>query len=139
MGKIIAREIAITLLFCITVALVLGVILYDYSPNNKVVPRRVEAYVAPDNIKQEIESTDNPEDQQVVISYEIDDTDLSVYEKSKIVDPGKSNPFADYTVPEVNTNPSQDETNLGGTETGDGNTNSEGSSTGTLFEKPGMK
>lgn len=42
------------ILICLAIALVLGVIFYDYIPNNKVLPQKI-AYETPKNVKQEIE------------------------------------------------------------------------------------
>ena len=42
--KSIIKEIFIILLLCIAIALIFGVVFYDYIPNNKVVPSTVEAY-----------------------------------------------------------------------------------------------
>ena len=54
MIKSVFKEVSIMLLICLAIVLVLGVIFYDYIPNNKVVPSKI-AYETPQNVKEEIE------------------------------------------------------------------------------------
>lgn len=94
MAKIIIKETGIVLLLLIAIALVLGIIFYDYIPNNKTLPTKVEAYSFPEDIKEELnESIDNLE-QNIVRTYYIDSDDLSLYESTKEYNKGKVNPFA---------------------------------------------
>lgn len=91
------KEIIIMLLLILAILLVLGVFLYDYIPMNKVVPK-IEPYEAPNNIKEELqENVDNAENTMTPIIYEINDRDLTLYEKTKDYEKGKVNPFADTT------------------------------------------
>lgn len=91
--KSILKEILIILLLCCAICLILGVIFYDYIPNNKVVPSTVEAYKTSNTIKEEIsqEIVDYPKQ---TISFEITDSDLTLYKQDKNYDQGKANPFA---------------------------------------------
>lgn len=41
MIKSVFKEVSIMLLICLAIVLVLGVIFYDYIPNNKVVPSKI--------------------------------------------------------------------------------------------------
>ena len=46
MAKNIIKEIIIMLLLCLAIILILGVILYEYVPSNKILPEEV-SYVTP--------------------------------------------------------------------------------------------
>ncbi|MBO4815590.1 MAG: hypothetical protein J5507_01270 [Clostridia bacterium] len=94
MAKIILKETGIVLLLLVAIALVLGIIFYDYIPNNKTLPTKVEAYAFPEDVKEELsESIDNLE-QNIVRTYYIDSDDLSLYESTNDYNKGKANPFA---------------------------------------------
>lgn len=93
MIKTIFKELIITLLLCIAIVLILGVIFYSYNPVNKIVPSKIEQYTTSNTIKEEInvnvltlESTN--------VLYSIEDTDLNMYIKNKSYVQGKANPFA---------------------------------------------
>ena len=90
--KPIVKEVCIILLLCLAICLVLGVVFYDYIPNNKVVPSTVEAYKTSNTIKDEIsqEIVDYPKQN---ITLEITDSDLRLYKNSGSYSTGKSNPF----------------------------------------------
>ena len=78
MIKTVIREIAITLLLCVVILLLLGVIFYDYNPINKIVPNKV-AYNVPEDIRNEleenIESTTPSIENKV---YTIEGSDLNI-------------------------------------------------------------
>ena len=95
MAKTIVKEIGIALLLLIAIALVLGILFYDYIPNNKTVPIKIQAYEMPEDVKTELEE-DIPEEQNIVRTYYIDSTDLNSYEATNDYDKGKPNPFAEY-------------------------------------------
>lgn len=122
--KAILKEILIMLLLCVAIILILGVIFYNYMPFKKVIPSKVEAYVTPNNIKNEIneEIVEYPKEN---VTFEITDSDLTLYKQSQSYSPGKSNPFADYTAATGN---SVDNTSTGGSTTS-------GSSTATTQNK----
>lgn len=92
--KSVLKEILIILLLCCAICLILGVIFYDYIPNNKVIPSTVEAYKTSNTIKEEIsqEVVDYPKQ---TITFEITDSDLTLYKQDKNYDQGKANPFAE--------------------------------------------
>ena len=96
MIKTIAKEAGIVILLLIVIALILGILFYDYIPTNKTVPIKIEAYTLPDDIKEELKSS-TTEEQNIVRTYYVDSSDLSVYESTKDYDKGKANPFGDYT------------------------------------------
>jgi len=102
MAKNIIKEIGIGLLLLISIALLLGILLYDYFPNNKTVPIEIQAYNMPDDIKLELEEA-MPEEQNIVRTYYIDSTDLNAYESTNDYDKGKANPFAENSSNTQNT------------------------------------
>ena len=95
MIKSILKEIIITLLLCIAILLVLGIMFYDYNPLNKVVPNKI-AYTTPENIKNEIEQQEVKDilEGGIDVVYSIESTDLKLYQKSNSYVPGKLNPFS---------------------------------------------
>lgn len=95
MAKTVLKEIIITLLLCIAILLVLGIIFYDYNPLNKVVPDKI-AYTTPENIKNELQENEVEDfsESSVNIVYSIQGSDLNVYKKSNSYVSGKKNPFA---------------------------------------------
>lgn len=123
--KTIIKELIIVLLLILAIVLVLGVLLYDYIPMNKVVPQ-IEQYEAPDNIKEELEDDiDETENTMSPIVYEIDASDLSLYEKTNDYQKGNVNPFAN--VNSTTTATTTTNTNAGETNGDNSNTNSTGS------------
>ena len=103
MIKTIIKEGIITLLLCVAIVLLLGVILYDYNPINKVVPNKI-AYNVPENIRNELEEenmqTTTPSVENKV--YTIEGSDLNIYKRSNTYNPSKENPFA--STPSVDSN-----------------------------------
>lgn len=92
--KTILKEIIITLLICVAILLILGIIFYDYNPLNKVIPNKI-AYSTPNEIRSEITDTEieNILDQSYNIVYSIENADLQKYKKSDRYVPGKEHPF----------------------------------------------
>lgn len=93
-GKVL-KEIGIALLLCLAIILILGVLLYEYVPNNKVLPEKV-AYVTPENVKEEINKSEGVDEESVVMTYKIDANDLNNYKRINDYVPGKPNPFSSY-------------------------------------------
>ena len=104
MVKTIAKETGIVILLLIAVALVMGILFYDYIPTNKTVPAKIEEYTLPQEVESELEESMKQEEQNIVRTYYIDSSDLSVYEASNDYDKGKANPFADYSTSATNGN-----------------------------------
>ncbi len=132
MAKAIIKEIFIMLLLCVAIVLVFGVIFYDYIPTNKAVPNKLEAYVTPENIQEEIDE-EIMEMNKIEVSYEITESDLDLYKQTHSYTPGKRDPFSAST---ENTN------NTGGNNTGNNNgsgTNTDQNSTGGFFNETGLK
>lgn len=115
MAKSILKEIIIVLLLCLAIMLVLGILLYEYVPINKTIPNEV-AYTTPKNVKQELSSSSDVDESQIIMTYEINSDDLSNYRRVQDYVPGKANPFSSYeTTAET---PTQ-----GGSSTGGSNSN----------------
>lgn len=95
MIKTIIKEGGIVILLLIAIALTLGIIFYDYIPDSKTLPAKVETHAFPEDIKEELQSS-LKEEQNIVRTYYIDSSDLSLYESTKEYDKGKVNPF-EYT------------------------------------------
>lgn len=91
--KTLIKEIVIFLLVFIAIALVLAILLYSYSPSGKIVPNKV-AYEVPEDIKEEISSSDIETAMPVTITYELDETQINNSKKSGSYTSGKQNPFA---------------------------------------------
>ena len=92
-AKEIVKELIIFLLLLLAIILVLGVLLYEYVPSNKIIPEKV-SYTTPSEIKEELQTDNSVDNQEVVVTYKIDSTDLSNYKKIQEYDPGSKNPFA---------------------------------------------
>ena len=128
MAKNIIKEIIIMLLLCLAIILVLGVLLYEYVPSNKIIPDEV-SYTTPENIKEELSKSDGVDDEQVILTYSIDATDLNNYERINTYVAGKPNPFSSYDT----SSSSGEDTEQNGNSTGSssknpGTSNSSGSS-----------
>ena len=88
MTKNIVKEMIIFLLLALAIILILGVLLYKYVPANKIIPEKV-SYTTPENVKTELQTDENVDDSEVVVTYQIDSTDLSNYKKIQEYVPGK--------------------------------------------------
>ena len=95
MTKKIFQEILIYLLILVLIALILGIIFYQYVPKNKTIPVKVKEYAMEEDVQKELKET-VLEDQKIVKTFFIGSKDLNVYEATKDYDKGKANPFADY-------------------------------------------
>ncbi len=93
MTKSIFKEIIIILLLILAIILVLGILLYEYVPSNKIIPEHI-SYSTPDSVKTEIETGANFENDEVVLKYSIDSADLQNYKRVNEYIAGKNNPFA---------------------------------------------
>ena len=94
MKKSIFKEILLTLLVIVAVVLVLAVIFYQYIPSNRVIPSKVTAYQASEEVAKEIEQDSNAELVEQQRTYEVTDEDLLMYKKIDSYRPGKVDPFA---------------------------------------------
>ena len=102
MTKNVIKEIIIILLLCLAIILILGILLYNYVPMSKTVPSPV-LYSTPESVKEELMTTGDVDEDEIVMTYEIDSTALNNYKKTQDYQPGKSNPFSSYQQQETTT------------------------------------
>lgn len=134
MLKSILKEIIILLLLIITILLLLGILFYDYVPNSKTIPAKVEEYALAEDVKQELEQELNKVDSEEIIkTYQLDASDLEHYEKTKEYDKGKVNPFAKYSTQGTNTT----NTNQNNNANNSNNNTTNNESTGTFLNTVG--
>ncbi len=141
MIKSVIKEIFIILLLSIAILLILGILFYEYIPINRIIPER-EAYVTPNEVKEEIDETIT-ETEKVEVTYEVTDSDLNIYQQSGSYIEGKANPFSleDTTPanPTDNNNTGNNDNNNNSNNGGSNNQNINENSTGTFFEDEGIK
>ena len=101
MAKNIIKEIIIVLLLCLAIILILGVLLYEYVPSNKVIPEKV-SYVTPEKVKEELNKADSA---NIITTYEynVEASDLNNYKRVSDYVPGKQNPFSSYNAGQTQT------------------------------------
>lgn len=93
--KSIFKEIIIVLLLCLAIILVLGIILYEYVPISKTIPSEV-AYTTPEEVQQELIAAGDVDENEIVMTYEVNSDDLNTYRRVQDYKPGKANPFSSY-------------------------------------------
>ena len=121
MAKTIIKELIIALLLCLAIILILGILLYEYVPIAKTIPNTV-SYTTPEDVKQELLTAESIDENKVILTYEVDTTDLNNYKKINDYKPGKANPFSTYVVTENTENSEQ--TNTTGTTNNSASSNS---------------
>lgn len=127
MTKNIIKEIIIILLLTLAIILVLGVLLYEYVPMNKIIPEKV-SYTTPEQVKTELDADVSESDEELYIDYHIDSTQLNNYKKIQEYVPGKKNPFESLennsnTTTEGTTSTTQNGTQNSGDKTSSATTN----------------
>ena len=132
MAKKVIKEIIIMLLLCLAIILILGVLLYEYVPSNKIIPDEV-SYTTPTAVQEELSKSEDVESDEVILTYSVDSTDLDNYERINTYVPGKPNPFSSYETSGEDTNQSGSSTGSSnsGTSTSTGTNNSGSSNTST--------
>ena len=95
MAKKMIKEMIIMLLLILAIILILGVLLYEYVPSNKIIPDAV-SYTTPEAVKEELSKSENVDNDQIILTYSVDSTDLDNYERINTYVPGKANPFSPY-------------------------------------------
>lgn len=124
------KQVMIVFLTVLTVALVFAIIFYKYIPTNKVIPTKVPAYSTPESVEAEIKETNTEtefaSENQV---YEITDSDLSQYQSKRSYNPGKSDPFKEYTESSDDGNAGTNNAQNASSSPNDGKTNNGGTST----------
>ncbi len=148
------KELMITILLCIALVLILAVIFYDYIPINKTIPEPVE-YTMPaslSEVKEELNKAVQNEEERIIVTYEIDDSDLSGYKKQGSYKEGKVDPFSISNYENNTTTNSSSSSTSNSTKNNNvkntiNNSNTTSTkeeqenpnSTGTFFEDSGMK
>ena len=128
MAKNIIKEIIIVLLLTLAILLILGVILYEYVPANKQLPEEI-SYKTPQNVKEKLVSIEGVDEDKVILTYELNQTDLYNYQRTNEYKPGKTNPFSTYEQKETNTTSQNGTASSSNSGTSTGTTS--GTSTGT--------
>ncbi len=143
-AKSVLKEIIIVLLLCLAIILILGILLYEYVPIAKTIPNEV-SYTTPENVKQELLSSSDVDDSQIIMTYEVNSDDLSNYRRIQDYVPGKANPFSSYETQEddeeENESPDGNSTNDNSSTTDNGTENDDRSSNsgGHFFQNTGTK
>lgn len=102
MSKNIIKEIIMVLLLTLAIILVLGVLLYEYVPANKIIPEKV-SYTTPEEVKTELETNVDEKDDELYVDYHIDSTQIKNYQKIQEYVPGRKNPFGSLESQETST------------------------------------
>ena len=126
MTKNLMKELIIVLLLVLAIVLLLGILLYEYVPMAKTIPNPV-SYKTPDDVKEELQSAEQVDEEEIIMTYKIDSNDLNNYKRVQNYRPGKANPFSTYEVSGSNVgtaNSATGEQSSGST--GSGNTNYSG-------------
>lgn len=97
MSKKVFKEVVIAMLLCIAIILVTALALYNYAPGRKELPAKI-SYTTPDKVEEEL--ADSTGGEAVVLTYEVDGTDMSNFERTNSYNPGKTNPFEDFETEE---------------------------------------
>ena len=126
MAKSIIKEIIIILLICLAIILVLGILLYEYVPISKTIPNEV-SYTTPSDVKEELLSSSDVDDDQIIVTYEVNQDDLNNYKKIQNYKPGKANPFSGSS--EGSSASTGTNTTNGNSNTGSSSNNNSGSTT----------
>ena len=121
MLKSVFKEIIIVLLLLIILILLLGILFYDYMPNSKTVPAKVQEYALEETVKQELEENLNNKSEEIVKTYQLDSVDIEHYERTNEYNKGKVNPFAEYST--GTTDSTGDNTNTSSNQNTNTNTN----------------
>lgn len=143
-AKSVLKEIIIVLLLCLAIILILGILLYEYVPIAKTIPNEV-SYTTPENVKQELLSSSDVDDSQIIMTYEVNSDDLSNYRRVQDYVPGKANPFSSYETQdddeEENGSSDGNSTNDNSSTTDNGTENDDSSSNsgGHFFQNTGTK
>ena len=125
--KSVFKEIIIALLLCLLILLIFAIVLYKYVPSSskKELPPQV-SYATPKDVSQELISSSADED-EVIMTYEVQPSDMTNYERIKDYNPGKANPFE--TLPDPDDKNSSATTGSGTTSNGSGSSSGSSSST----------
>lgn len=148
------KEFMITILLCIALILVFAIVFYEYIPINKSIPEPV-TYTMPSSlseVKNELEGSAENEDEKIIVTYDVEESDLASYKKQGSYKEGKADPFGQGPTEDTNSttngtangsstttsaNQSSNTINKNTTSTKDKKENPDDK--GTFFEEPGTK
>ena len=102
MAKNVINEMIIILLLCLAIILLLGILLYEYVPITRAIPNTV-SYTTPEKVKKELATIEGVDESKIIMTYEVDSTDLNNYRNIQDYKPGKANPFSSYEATGTNT------------------------------------
>ena len=134
MAKNVIKEIIIILLLCLAIILILGILLYEYVPISKTVPNPV-SYVRTEAVEEELASSDTIDESQLVMTYEINSSDLNNYQQMQEYKPGKANPFAAVSEDNTGNNNGNNSSNTSSGSTSTGTNNNTSTSEGYYPDK----
>lgn len=131
MAKKVTKELIIVLLVILATILIVGVILYDFMPNNKIVPEEI-TYTTSQEVKDKLKATEGFSAEEVLMTYSLDQSDLDNYQITNDYRPGKTNPFSTYVTQSVDkSNTTSNDNTSGGSSTGGNAGNSSSGNTGS--------
>lgn len=115
--KSVFKEIIIVLLLLLIIILLLGILFYDYMPNSKTIPAKVQEYALEEVVQQELDKElSDVDSEEIIKTYQLDAVDIENYEKTNDYNKGKINPFSEYSVGTGNnTNQNNNNSNTGNT------------------------
>lgn len=90
----IIKELIVSLLIVICIAIILSMVLYDKVALGRVIPN-AEDYTLTADMQNELQKSSLDDAQEVIVDYYIDASDLKKYEKANMYVKGKSDPFAE--------------------------------------------
>lgn len=90
----IIKELIVSLLIVICIAIILSMVLYDKVALGRVIPN-AEDYTLTAEMQNELQKSSLDDAQEVIVDYYIDASDLKKYEKANMYVKGKSDPFAE--------------------------------------------
>ena len=131
MTKDVVKEIVIALLLLVVIVLLFGILLYDYFPKSVTVPAKIQAYELPQEVQEELKETMEQESQNIIKTYYIDSSSLSVYEYTDSYDKGKVDPFTSYKTETSNSSQSTTSNTTNGSSSTNTNNNSSTNNAGT--------
>ena len=136
MAKTVIKELIIVLLLCLAIILILGILMYEYVPITKTIPNQV-SYTTPQDAKEELQAASEISEDQIVMTYEVNSSDLNNYKRTQDYKPGKANPFEEISSePAENTNNNSGNSSTNNQENSDNNTTT---NNGNYYPDKGIK
>lgn len=132
MAKDIFKEIVIVLLLFILIIAALLLLLYDYVPTKKMLPEEIQ-YSTSKEVKEELKNSSEVDEDTVILTYNLDQSDLNNYQSINDYRPGKTNPFSTYKSESVEKPSGETSTsgNAGSSSNGNGQTSIGGNTGGS--------